>query len=155
MRNAATRAVIEAALERCRQVADGLDDVRPELTGVLPARSMAEIKADRRVSVASVALLKRIEQLQDLLIRLMRALVTWEGGDSQAMTVRDLANWMEKQGVLVTDEWMELTLLRKRLVHEYPIDEAEQLKRVNESWAAAEQLEDVLANLSRWWTARA
>lgn len=154
MSTTGTRAVIEAALERCRQVAEGVEEVRPDLVGILPARSMVEIKAERSVSIASVALLKRVEQLQDLLVRLMRALVTWEGADAQAMTARDLANWMEKQGVLVANDWMELTLLRNRLVHEYPIDLAEQLKRVNESWSAADRLEQVLAILERWWSAR-
>ncbi len=154
MTDAATRAVIEASLERCRQVADGVEEVRPDLVDVLPASSIAEVKAIRSASIASVALLKRVEQLQDLLARLMRALVAWEGGDAQAMTVRDLANWMEKRDQLVASEWMEVTRLRNRLVHEYPIDAAEQLERVNESWAATATLEQVLASLEQWWTAR-
>lgn len=54
------------------------------------------------------------------------------------MTRRDQANQLEKLGIVDdADIWVGAAELRNRLVHEYPIDEAEQVDRVNESWAAS------------------
>lgn len=85
-----------------------------------------------------MALLKRYEQLQDMLGRLFRAYLDWELEDVRAMSRRDQANQLEKFGVLAdADDWIGATELRNRLVHEYPTDEAEQVERVNETWAAS------------------
>ncbi len=45
------------------------------------------------------------------------------------------------------DEWVGAAELRNRLVHEYPIDEAEQIDRVNDTWTASAGLIQAYATL--------
>lgn len=133
-----TEELIRAAVARCDRIIDGFDDLRPILTPVLPTSDDDLVRLPLIERIASVALLKRYEQLQDMLGRLFRAYLTWELEDVRAMTRRDQANQLEKLGVIAdADEWVGAAELRNRLVHEYPIDEAEQVDRVNDTWAAS------------------
>lgn len=130
--------LIRSAVARCDRIVAGFDDVRPFLEPVLPVKGddMTHLPVVERI--ASVALQKRYEQLQDMLGRLFRAYLGWEAEDVRAMTRRDQANQLEKFGIIRdADEWIGAAELRNRLVHEYPIDEAEQVDRVNDTWAAS------------------
>ena len=133
--------VIRAAVARCDRIVGGFDDLRPLLEPVLPVAE-DEIDAFPVIErIATVALLKRYEQLQDMLGRLFRAYLTWELEDVQAMTRRDQANQLEKFGVFDdADQWVGAAELRNRLAHEYPITEAEQVERVNDTWRSSAQL---------------
>lgn len=143
-----TEEVIRAAVERCDRIVAGFADLRPFLEPILPVAGddLACLPVVERI--ASIALLKRYEQLQDMLGRLFRAYLSWEAEDARAMTRRDQANQLEKLGIIAdADEWIGAAELRNRLVHEYPIDESEQVERVNDTWAASSGLMGAYATL--------
>ncbi|MEP9402370.1 hypothetical protein [Sphingomonas sp. VNH70] len=141
-----TDAVLRATLLRCRRLSDGIDELRPLLAAHLPTDATALDALPLVERIACIALLKRVEQLQDMIARAVRLVATWELLDTAAMTRRDIANWMEKSRFVEdADQWVDLTLLRNRLVHEYPIDEVEQVRRVNQCWDAATQLQSIVA----------
>ncbi|NYD91912.1 hypothetical protein [Sphingomonas melonis] len=136
-----TEDLIKAAAARCDRIVAGFDDLRPILTPVLPIIGDDPSRLPLIERIASIALLKRYEQLQDMLGRLFRAYLTWELEDVRAMTRRDQANQLEKLGIVEdADDWIGAAELRNRLVHEYPIDEAEQVDRVNDTWDASSGL---------------
>jgi uncharacterized protein YutE (UPF0331/DUF86 family) len=140
-----TDPVLRATLLRCNRLSDGIDELRPLLSPHLPTQVAALETLPLIERIASIALLKRVEQLQDMIARLVRLVAVWELLDTAAMTRRDIANWMEKSRFVEdADHWVDLTLLRNRLVHEYPIDEAEQVRRVNQCWDAATQLQSIV-----------
>ncbi len=129
--------VIRAAVGRCDRIVAGIGELKPFLDPVLPVQGddLATLPLIERI--CSVALLKRYEQLQDMLGRLFRAYLSWELEDVRAMSRRDQANQLEKLRIVGdADEWVEATELRNRLVHEYPVDETEQIDRVNECWTS-------------------
>lgn len=129
---------VARALARCRRVSAGARELHPLLSPHLPFGGTDLDVLDLAARTAAVAFIKRFEQLQDLLTRLARAIVNFEGDDGAAMTQRDLGNWLEKRALLDdVERWMVVARLRNRLVHEYPIEEAEQVLRLNESWALA------------------
>ena len=131
-----TEAFIRHALARCRRVAEGARELEPLFGSVMPfaGHDLADLQLVERT--AATAFLKRFEQLQDLIGRVVRAMSGWEGEDAGAMTHRDLANWLEKRGAVhPAERWMVTVRLRNRLVHEYPIEEAEQILRLNECWS--------------------
>ena len=132
-----TEQVIRAAVARCDRIVVGVEELRPFLDPVLPVDGddLSTLPIVERI--ASVALLKRYEQLQDMLGRLFRAYLDWELEDVRAMTRRDQANQLEKHGIVEdADDWVGAAELRNRLVHEYPVDEEEQVDRVNECYVA-------------------
>lgn len=137
--------VLHATLLRCRRLSVGIDELRPILSAHLPTQISVLDALPLIERIASIALLKRVEQLQDMIARLVRLVAVWELLDTAMMTRRDMANWMEKtRFVEDADQWVDLTLLRNRLVHEYPIDEAEQVRRVNQCWDAVTQLQSIV-----------
>lgn len=143
-----TEEVVRASVARCDRIVAGVEELRPFLDSVLPIAEddLARLPVVERI--ASIALLKRYEQLQDMLGRLLRAYLSWELEDARAMTRRDQANQLEKLLVIDdADQWVDASELRNRLVHEYPIDEAEQVERVNDCWAAIFGLVRVYAGL--------
>ena len=140
--------VIRAAVARCDRIVAGVEDVRSVLAPFLPAEGDDLDTLPLVQRIASVALLKRFEQLQDMLGRLFRAYLSWELEDVRAMTRRDQANQLEKLGVVQdADDWVDAADLRNRLVHEYPTDESEQRDRVNDTWEVIARLTDTYAIL--------
>lgn len=131
----ATDPLLRSAFARAEQVVAGFDDLRLFLAPVLPAADGALQSLPVVERIASVALLKRYEQLQDLIGQLGRVVLSWEAEDTRRMTRRDFANWLEKLNVVEdADDYLSATDLRNRLVHEYPLGEDEQTSRVNASW---------------------
>ncbi len=144
-------AVLRATLLRCRRLSDGVSELRPILAAHLPTQVSLLEGLPLIERIASIALMKRVEQLQDMIARLVRLVAAWELLDTTRMTRRDFANWMEKcRFVEDADQWVDLTLLRNRLVHEYPIDEAEQVRRVNQCWDAATQLQSIVTAIETY-----
>lgn len=133
--------LITAALARCDAVIAGIDELSPFLTPVLPttAADFGRLAVVERI--ASVALLKRYEQLQDLVGQLGRLVLAWEAEDNGRLTRRDFANWLERFGAVEdADDFIAFQDLRNRLVHEYPLDVDDQAERVNATWAALPDL---------------
>jgi hypothetical protein len=144
-------AVLRATLLRCRRLSDGVSELRPILAAHLPTQVSLLEGLPLIERIASIALMKRVEQLQDMIARLVRLVAAWELLDTTRMTRRDFANWMEKcRFVEDADQWVYLTLLRNRLVHEYPIDEVEQVRRVNQCWDAATQLQSIVTAIETY-----
>lgn len=109
-----------------------------ELLGGVPQDAAAFAALDKVQRTAAAALLKRVEQQQDILARMFRTALIADGVDIAQMTARDIANRMEKVGALADARaWSDLVRLRNRLVHEYPVAPAEQFDRVASAAAAA------------------
>ena len=145
-----TEDLIPAAVARCDRTVAGVNELRPFLDPVLPVSGsdLGELPVVERV--ASVALLKRYEQSRDMLGRLFRAYLDWELEDVRSMTRRDQANQLEKFGIVKdADEWVGAAELRNRVVHEYPVDEGEQIDRVNECYVAILSLLSSYSELRR------
>lgn len=124
-------------LAGAERVIAGIEELRPFLVDALPAQDDDLGTLDVVSRIASIALLKRFEQLQDQTARLGRAALEIDGQLVSRMTVRDVANGMEKRLIVEdADEWVDLNALRNQLVHEYPVGHREQVDRVNECWAA-------------------
>lgn len=122
--------------ERARLVAAGLDEAL-QLVGQVP-RSLPEFVGLGLIErTAATALLKRVEQMVDLLVRMFRTSLGALGTDTTDLYVRDLANKMEKAGVLDdAGAWVAMVRLRNRLAHEYPVSPTEQMARLHEAVAA-------------------
>lgn len=150
-----TDVIILAILTRCDQIAAGFEELVPFLAPVLPVvdDDLARLGVVERI--ASIALLKRYEQLQDMLARLGRAYLVWELEPVARLTRRDFANHMEAMGFVAdADDWVDYAELRNRLTHEYPIEKAEQVDRVNECWTAMPRLLAILAAMRARLTQR-
>lgn len=133
-----TAAFIGQLLGRCAALRAGIEEIALDLEPLIPATVAGLKGATRHQRIASVALLKRVEQLQDVLARLLRALAAWRGQDAAGLSLRDLGNLAAQLGGIDdAEEWMALVRLRNRLVHEYPLDEVEQAARVDACWAMA------------------
>jgi len=130
---------------RAERVAEGLDEAI-QLLGKGVPKTIEELSAlDTVQRTAATAMLKRVEQLQDLLARIFRTSLGQLGADTSDWYARDFANRMERDGVLdVASAWMELVRLRNRLVHEYPVSRTEQLLRLQEAAAARHLLTSTL-----------
>lgn len=143
----AVEAFIAQALVRCRRISDGVDELSELLGRLLPYQGSDLEQLGVIERTASVAFLKRFEQLQDVVGRTARAIVLWEGSPSD-LTQRDIADWLEKRAVVdEAQQWMVAVRLRNRLVHEYPIEEAEQVRRLNETWSLMPLLQDAALRL--------
>jgi hypothetical protein len=109
-----------------------------EATDALPGRPMdfayfSRFNAGERI--ASRALLKAFEQLQDLIAKLLRLILILENEDLTGLSARGIADRAEAlQLIGNADRWSALTKLRNRLVHEYPLTEEQQFRRFLEVW---------------------
>ena len=130
-------AIAASLLAGAERVMAGLAELTPFLGGQLPSAN-DDLSGLAVVSrIASIALLKRFEQLQDQTARLARLAIELELERTDRVTVRDLANAMERRGIVGdADRWVDLNNLRNQLVHEYPVATRERVDRVNECWAA-------------------
>ena len=134
-------ALAASILAGAQRVVAGYLELVPYLEGVLPTENddLSNLSVIERIT--SIALLKRFEQLQDQTARLARAALELDLERVARMTVRDVANGMEKRNIVDdADDWADLNNLRNQLVHEYPIGDREQVERVNECWTAMPKL---------------
>lgn len=146
-------AILASLASAAEAVATGLDEAL-ELLGEPPRSVAAFGSLDKLQRTAAAALLKRVEQQQDILARMFRTALIADGVDIASMTARDIANRMEKLGALADARaWGDLVRLRNRLVHEYPVAIGEQYDRVSSAVAAVPALDrtrrDLLAFLDR------
>ena len=95
--------------------------------GSMPADLAAFRSMPASKRVASRALLKTVEQLQDQLARLFRLLPRLTLADTVGWYAQDHANYAEKLGILADGlGWSDIVRLRNRLVHDYPLEPAAQ-----------------------------
>ena len=143
------RILIQKLAAAAGAVADGADEAL-HLIGPMPADVAAFASLNVVQRTAARALLKSVEQQEDVLARLFRTFLSAEAIDIVPMTARDVANTMEKLGGL--DDayvWSDLVKLRNRLAHEYPVSPTAQLDRVREAADAVPVLRSILTSVIR------
>jgi hypothetical protein len=146
-------ALLQSLVAASHSVATGLQEAI-DLLGPPPQSVDAFLALGLIERTAAAALLKRVEQQQDIIARLYRTALIADGADISGMTARDIANRMEKLGALAdAATWSGIVRLCNRLAHEYPSDAAEQFDRVKSALAAAPTLDtlrgDLIAFLQR------
>ena len=126
--------MFEENLSAAEKVARRLTSSVANVAGLLPVSAERIENLSDAEQVQVDALLKRFEQLEDLMEnKLFRGLALIEGEDLSALSKRDLADLMEKLGAIASaSEWMLISLLRNRLAHEYPNQPERQADRLNE-----------------------
>lgn len=150
MTGLAERETLADYLQAIREAAIGADEAIAAL-GRLPdmADGLARFDAGRRL--ASRALLKSIEQMQDLLARAVRVVLILEQVDLTGLSPRAIADAAEKLGMIPDgDEWAALVRLRNELVHEYPLSPDQRLARLRDAWRATTGLRHVQASLETY-----
>ncbi len=147
--------LLRAVFARSVRIIAGYDDVHPFLAPVLPASGEALSALPVVERIASIALLKRYEQLQDIVAQLGRLMISWEGERTDRLSRRDLANWLERFGAVDdADDYVAASELRNCLVHDYPLDEDEQTQRVNLRWTGFPALIAMVEALRRHMISR-
>lgn len=88
------------------------------------------------------AMLRMFEQLYDLASRkLLRGYFLLSGEDPSGFSLRNMFRRAEKLGALASAErWMELGVIRNRLVHDYPVSAQIQAEDANLAFDAAPDL---------------
>jgi len=82
-----------------------------------------------------LAFLKRFEELQDLTQRkLFRLVLITEDEDPRDYTTAELVGWIEKLGLVETRTWRAASSVRNVLVHDYPLNAAQEVDRANSAW---------------------
>lgn len=129
-----------ALLAAMRDVRSAIADAREQLNDPgASAHVYAAMDTPRRL--ARLALLKSVEQLEDLIARTLRAALVYEQLDLTGLLPRAIADQAEKAGMIPSsDRWSDLVRLGNRRVHEYPLPVAQQWNRLVVAWHAAEEL---------------
>lgn len=102
-------ALLAGLLVRLEQLRVGYDEALG-LVGALPMTADRFARLDVVERTATTALLKRTEQMQDLLARTFRTLLRIMAVDTEGLFARDYANLMEKHGLVDSaDDWTAVT----------------------------------------------
>ncbi|WP_174274479.1 hypothetical protein [Sphingomonas bacterium] len=105
---------------------------------------MEQWNAPKRI--AARAVLKGVEQLQDLTARLLRTILTLENEDLTGLSARAIADRAESLSLIgSSDRWSAVVKLRNQLVHEYPLSKEQQFVRFRSAWDANTVLMSTLA----------
>ena len=119
-----------------------------DLLGAFPLTPAAFAALGKVERTAARALLKAVEQWQDILARMFRTFLIAEQANVSEMSARDIANRLEKLGGLSSaSRWSSLVRLRNRLAREYPVSVTEQMERVASAIAAVPLLEVISSEL--------
>lgn len=130
------RQALADMLQAIDDVSIGMSEAK-EMMHPLPdsVQQMADRTMPQRI--ASRALLKSVEQLQDLIARALRMILILEEEDLTGLSARAIADRAESIGLIgSSDRWSALVKLRNQLVHEYPLPKNQQLARLQDAWAA-------------------
>lgn len=123
--------------------------------GPVPVDDAAFAGQDKLQRVASTALIKIVEQLEDQLARLFRTILQALAVDTTGWFAQDTANRMEQLGIVAdAATWVDIVKLRNRLVHDYPLRPEAQLSRLREAHAAASVLNDSAEKVVKFLTDR-
>lgn len=134
------RKLLTAQLRALTVVARRLTATRRRAARLFPLTASAVGQLDERTIESLDAMVKRFEQLQNgLQDQLFRTLALIEGEDLRDRTRRDVAELMERIGVLASAaDWAELAILRNRLAHAYPTDKRRQARVLNDTFKATD-----------------
>jgi hypothetical protein len=89
-----------------------------------------------------LAFLKRFEELQDIVSRkLFRAAALSSGLNPRDYTAVELLDALETVNAITSAEtWLMVTAVRNTLVHDYPLNQLQQVSRTNRAWSAYGEL---------------
>jgi uncharacterized protein with HEPN domain len=124
-----------------------------ETLGLLPtlpedASAFAALPVIARV--ASTAALKDFEQLEDTLNALFRTVLRAMGVRLKGLYPLDIGHRMEELDVLDdAARWLEVVKLRNELIHDYPVEPADQLARLRQALGHLPFLFDAAARIER------
>lgn len=127
------RAVLAGNLAAARLTVARLRRSLHAAGGLLPADAARIQTLTEGESERLDALLKRYEQVVDALQNgLFKGIAAVSGEDVAVLSRRDVADLMERLGVLADSaRWTEAVLLRNRLAHDYPTQPERQAARLN------------------------
>jgi hypothetical protein len=109
---------------------------------------------DASQRIAARAFLKGVEQLQDLLAKVLRLVLVIEQEDLAGLSARALADKAASIGLIGSSErWSALVRLRNQLVHEYPLSKAQQLLRMQDAWDAVAALFAIMSMMTDYFAA--
>ena len=131
-------------------VTDSLD-----MIGVFPVDLRAFETFGPAQRIASTAMLKQVEQLEDALARAFRTILKMLGQSIRGLYAYDIANHMIALDILDdADAWVAVVKLRNQLVHEYPFGAAERFDRVSQAYAALPLLLDASRRVATYVRSR-
>jgi hypothetical protein len=134
--NSGETEVAQAILARLDALVVALEEDADAL-GALPADMVSYRAMGRSQRVASRALLKSVEQMEDQLARFFRLVPKLMLTDTVGWFAQDYANFAEKLGVVEDSfAWTAIVRLRNRLVHDYPLQPEAQLELLSQAHAA-------------------
>lgn len=144
------QAILRTLIDGAERVSVGFAEAQ-ELLGPTPNDPNSFDALNKVQRTAAAALLKRFEQLQDIIARIQRTALLADGVDISAMTARDIANRMEKLRALPdAARWSEIVRLRNRLAHEYPLSVQERFDRLTSVLAAVQDLREIRSAIVRY-----
>lgn len=148
MTGAEERGIVQRLVAAADAVLGGAHEALA-LIGAFPETEAALAALDPVQRTAARAMLKAVEQTQDVEARLFRAYLLAEAIDVTSLTARDIGNLMVKLGALESAEaWSDLARLRNRLAYEYPVAVAAQLERITAAAKAVPILHDILTRMN-------
>ncbi len=125
------------------------------LIDTMPADEAAFDAMTPMARVATTAMLKSFEQLEDTTNGLFRAILRTLGVRLKGLYPLDVANRMEELDVLDDPaRWVAIVKLRNELVHEYPGEAALRFTRMIDAHASLPFLFDALTRAERLIRAR-
>lgn len=148
---------LRLAIARAATVATSLRRALARLAPLLPIDGPAFLALAEEDRVWTDALLKRFENLVDVLQDQVFRLIAEAGQarDPVRLSRRDVLDYLEKVGVLPSaDRFLNAARLRNRLSHVYPDDPAMQAGQVNRVQAAAGTALEALQRVQGWAAAR-
>ena len=130
--------VFSGAVEATARVARRLHNSVKAL-GPGPLESATFAGADDRQQLEIDAFIKRFEQFADSVARrVFRACLVAAGREVRRMTFRDALNDLAALELIADVEfWMQISSIRNRLAHSYPLDPEKQVAALNPALAAA------------------
>jgi uncharacterized protein YutE (UPF0331/DUF86 family) len=137
--------ILSDVSKRIEMLLSSLSDAL-EFAGVAPKTSDEFAQKTKLQKLASTALIKSIEQLEDQLARLFRTILMALAVDSHGWYAQDVANQMAQLGIVAeADDWVRVIKLRNRLVHDYPLDADAQMEKLTSAYWAASMMQESAA----------
>lgn len=136
MRRDETVAATREAMVACEMLSAHLDRLAQRMVADFPLLppQLQQWPDEQRERLH--ALLRMFEQLHDLVgRRLFRGALSLSGEDPAGLSARNLNRRLETLGGIAdADGWLDLTATRNLLVHDYPVNAAQQADRANRAW---------------------
>lgn len=134
--------VLADLVARVEQLLTSADEAL-ELAAPMPNDLAAFESMSMTQRVATKAVIKSVEELEEQVMRLFRTILHLLAVDTADLYARDIADHMEQLGIVADAAgWMEVVKLRNRLVHDYPLTPEARFDKLVESEAAIALMRD-------------